>query len=90
MAPLSKEEKSKIADTVHQALSDTPYACSQLMELGNGTTNLVFRGQLLRPRTYTRAEGETVTITTVVVKHSLEHAAFNKGLPIAASRAVSI
>ncbi|KAI0904502.1 hypothetical protein F4823DRAFT_614746 [Ustulina deusta] len=85
MAPLSQEEKDGLVNKVLQALSDTPYACSSLMHLTNGTTNFVFRGQLARP---IRGEenGSAVNATTVIVKHSLEHAALNKNLPIDTSR----
>ncbi|KAI1275438.1 kinase-like domain-containing protein [Xylaria sp. FL0933] len=86
MAPLSQEEKDDLVDRVHQALSKTPYDCSSLTHLTNGTTNFVFRGKLVRP---IRGDGEsTVTTTTVIVKHSLEHAALNKNLAIDTSRSL--
>ncbi|KAI0803573.1 kinase-like domain-containing protein [Xylaria sp. FL0064] len=83
MAPLSQEEKDDLVDRVHQALSKTPYDCSSLTHLTNGTTNFVFRGKLVHP---IRGDGESTVTTTVIVKHSLEHAALNKNLPIDTSR----
>ncbi|KAI1423425.1 kinase-like domain-containing protein [Xylaria sp. FL1777] len=85
MAPLSQEEKDGLVNEVYQALSETAYACSSLTHLTNGTTNFVFRGKLVRPIHEQGGEG-TVTATTVIIKHSLEHAALNKNLPIDASR----
>ncbi|KAI0509604.1 kinase-like domain-containing protein [Xylaria bambusicola] len=88
MAPLSEEEKSDLINRVLHALSETPYACSSLTQLTNGTTNFVFRGQLVHPIRHIRGEGneDDTTASTVIVKHSLEHAALNKNLPIDGSR----
>ncbi|KAK5636879.1 hypothetical protein RRF57_012591 [Xylaria bambusicola] len=85
MAPLSEEEKSDLINRVLHALSETPYACSSITQLTNGTTNFVFRGQLVHPICGEGNEGDA-TATTVIVKHSLEHAALNKDLPIDGSR----
>jgi len=73
---------------VYEALSATRYACSSLARLTNGTTNFVFRGQLARPVVEGNEDGNTVTATTVIVKHRAAHAALNNNLPIDASRAV--
>lgn len=85
MAPLSNEEKDTLLCKVSQVLSETPYACSSLMQLTNGTTNFVFRGELVHP-IFDQVTGKTAS--TVIVKHSLVHAALNKDLLIDASRAV--
>ncbi|KAI0444707.1 kinase-like domain-containing protein [Xylaria telfairii] len=84
MAPLSNEEKDTLLSKVSHALSDTPYACSSLVQLTNGTTNFVFRGELVH---HISDEVTGKTASTVIVKHSLEHAALNKDLLIDASRA---
>ncbi|KAI0182410.1 kinase-like domain-containing protein [Xylaria flabelliformis] len=85
MASLSDEEKDALLFKVRQVLSETPYACSSLVQLTNGTTNFVFRGELAKP-IFDEATGNTTS--TVIVKHSLEYAALNKNLPIDASRAL--
>ncbi|KAI0460556.1 kinase-like domain-containing protein [Xylaria acuta] len=85
MSPLSHEEKDALLTKVSRVLSETRYACSSLMQLTNGTTNFVFRGELAQP-IFDEATGNTAS--TVIVKHSLEHAALNKDLPIDASRAL--
>ncbi|KAI0544362.1 kinase-like domain-containing protein [Xylaria curta] len=85
MASLSDEEKDALLFKVRQALSETPYACSSLVQLTNGTTNFVFRGQLAKP-IFDETTGNAAS--TMIVKHSLEHAALNKNLPIDASRAL--
>ncbi|KAI0857195.1 kinase-like domain-containing protein [Xylaria cubensis] len=85
MASLSDEEKDTLLFKVRQVLSETPYACSSLVQLTNGTTNFVFRGELAKPIFDEATENTT---STVIVKHSLEHAALNKNLPIDASRAL--
>ncbi|RWA07377.1 hypothetical protein EKO27_g7716 [Xylaria grammica] len=87
MAPLSREEKNALVNKVSRALSETPYACSSLVHLTNGTTNFVFRGELIQP-IHKQGSENIVPATTVIVKHSLEHAALNKNLPIDASRAL--
>ncbi|KAF2968557.1 hypothetical protein GQX73_g5045 [Xylaria multiplex] len=88
MAPPTQEEKDALINKVLQALSETPYACSSLTHLSNGTTNFVFRGKLIQTTHKDGAGGNTAPITTVIVKHSLEHAALNKNLPIDTSRAL--
>ncbi|KAI1751509.1 kinase-like domain-containing protein [Xylaria castorea] len=85
MAPHSDEEKDALLSKVCQVLSGTPYACSSLVQLTNGTTNFVFRGELAKPF-FDVVTGKTAS--TVIVKHSLEHAALNKNLPIDVSRAL--
>ncbi|KAI0432001.1 kinase-like domain-containing protein [Xylaria sp. FL1042] len=87
MAPLSQEEQDGLVNKVYQALSETRYDCSSLTHLTNGTTNFVFRGKLIHPICEEGSES-AVTATTVIVKHSLEHAALNKNLPIDTSRAL--
>lgn len=86
MAPLNQEEKDAIFSKVLQGLSGTPYACSSLTQLTNGTTNFVFRGELVKPIPTDNGSGSTAT--TVIIKHSAEFAALNKDLPIDASRVV--
>ncbi|KAJ2991565.1 hypothetical protein NUW58_g2467 [Xylaria curta] len=85
MAPFTEREKDVILSNVFEALSKTPYACSSLTQLTNGTTNLVFRGELIQP---ILEQGRGRTATTVIIKHSLEHAALNKDFPIDISRAL--
>ncbi|TGJ78533.1 hypothetical protein E0Z10_g10233 [Xylaria hypoxylon] len=87
MAPLSQEETDALVNKVFRALSETSYACSSLKHLTNGTTNFVFRGELIQPIREERSEN---IVTTVIVKHSLEHAALNKNLPIDTSRASGV
>ncbi|RYC61629.1 peptidase [Xylaria longipes] len=84
MAPLNHEEKDALLSKVSQVLSETPYACFSLMQLTNGTTNFVFRGELVHPM-FDEVTGSTAS--TVIIKHSLEHAALNKDLLIDSSRA---
>ncbi|KAI0540368.1 kinase-like domain-containing protein [Xylaria digitata] len=88
MAPLSQEEKDALINKVSQALLETPYACSSLTHLSNGTTNFVFRGKLIQATHEDGGGGNTAPATTVIVKHSLEHAALNKNLLIDTSRAL--
>ncbi|KAI1743897.1 kinase-like domain-containing protein [Xylaria scruposa] len=85
MASLSDKEKDALLFKVRRVLSETPYACSSLVQLTNGTTNFVFRGELAKP-IFDEATGNIAS--TVIVKHSLEHAALNKNLPIDVSRAL--
>ncbi|KAI0975548.1 kinase-like domain-containing protein [Xylaria arbuscula] len=85
MTLLSQKEKYDLVHNVLQALSETPYACSSLTHLTNGTTNFVFRGKLVRPIRGEESESSVIA-STVIVKHSLPHAALNKDLPIDASR----
>ncbi|KAI1644676.1 kinase-like domain-containing protein [Daldinia loculata] len=85
MAPLSQAEKDALVSKVLGELSGTPYACSSLTHLTNGTTNFVFRGKLTHP---IRADGgDQSTTTTVIIKHSTEFAAVNKDFPLDPSRA---
>ncbi|KAI0486763.1 kinase-like domain-containing protein [Xylaria cf. heliscus] len=85
MAPLSHEEKVALVSKASHVLSQTPYACSSLTQLTNGTTNFVFRGELVQP-IVDKVTGNTAS--TIIVKHSLEHAALNKDLLIDSSRAL--
>ncbi|KAI0853629.1 kinase-like domain-containing protein [Daldinia vernicosa] len=85
MAPLSQAEKDALISKVLGQLSGTPYACSSLTHLTNGTTNFVFRGKLAHP---IRADGgDQSTTTTVIIKHSTEFVAVSKDFPIDPSRA---
>jgi hypothetical protein len=91
MAPLEQSEKDELTARILQQLSKTPYACSSLTQLTNGTTNFVFRGTLTQPlRLQNRVEeGTGLMITkTVVLKHYTAFAALNKDLPIDISRCV--
>lgn len=93
MAPLNQEEKDALVSRVTQELSGTPYACSSLTQLTNGTTNFVFRGELVKPIPADNGEsgsGSGSTATTVIIKHSTEFAAANKDFLIDASRAVCV
>ncbi len=89
MAPPSEKEKSEISARILQGLSETPYACSQLTALTNGTTNFVFRGTLVQPLP---AQDGTSTVgpRSVIIKHSTDFVAVNKDFPLDISRCVSI
>ncbi|KAK7757531.1 hypothetical protein SLS62_000546 [Diatrype stigma] len=86
MAPLEQSEKDEIAANILQQLASTPFACSSLLQLTNGTTNFVFRGTLIRPVPSPEGSG---AVETVIVKHSSEFAAVNKDLPIHVSRCIA-
>jgi hypothetical protein len=91
MAPLEQSETDEITAQILQQLSKTPYACSSLTRLTNGTTNFVFRGTLTRPLPLCPRDGleeGTSTAKTVIVKHSTDFAAVNKDLAINISRCV--
>lgn len=83
MAPPTETEKSALRESLLGRLASTPFACSSLVELTNGTTNFVFRGQL------ERQQGEDTQLQTVIVKHTTGYAAANKDFAIDASRSVS-
>jgi hypothetical protein len=86
MSPSTQEEKEIIEARVLQALSKTAFNCASLQHLTSGTTNFVYRGGLKRPLP---AEfGDQPAATSVIVKHTKEHAALNKSLKIDLSRAV--
>ncbi|KAI1483171.1 kinase-like domain-containing protein [Daldinia eschscholtzii] len=85
MAPLDQAEQDAIVSKVLRELSETPYACSSLVRLTNGTTNFVFRGELSHP--ILADFGHSSTKTTVIIKHSTGFVAVNKGFPLDASRA---
>ncbi|KAH9993652.1 kinase-like domain-containing protein [Xylariaceae sp. FL0662B] len=91
MAPLEQSEKDELTARILQQLSKTPYACSSLAQLTNGTTNFVFRGTLTKPFSYTLQpqndfDQSTATARTVIVKYSTDFAALNKDIPIDSSR----
>ncbi|TVY38531.1 hypothetical protein LSUB1_G002891 [Lachnellula subtilissima] len=103
MSPLSQSEKDELIAQISLSLSKTPYACSSLTQLTNGTTNFVFRGVLTQPEPVLlpldpphggvdnaeTAIGTAATSTkTVIIKHSTAFAALNKDLPIDVSRCV--
>lgn len=50
-------------------LSQTPYACSDLVKLNGGTANFLYRGTLLQPLNPQDAAPDSTT-ETVVIKHS--------------------
>ncbi|KAH8807339.1 kinase-like domain-containing protein [Xylogone sp. PMI_703] len=85
MAPLEKAEMDALIARILQRFSGTPYACSSLIQLTNGTTNFVFRGTLTHP---IEGGAAPTAATTVIVKHSTSFAALNKDLPIDIYRCV--
>ncbi|KAI5860079.1 kinase-like domain-containing protein [Durotheca rogersii] len=84
MAPPAQPELDALVTRVLEQLSETPYSCSSLTRLVNGTTNFVFRGILTRPLPL----GDDKPVETVIVKYTADFAALNKDLPIDASRCV--
>jgi hypothetical protein len=91
MAPLEQSEKDHLIARILQQLSKSPYACSSLTQLTNGTTNFVFRGTLSQPLRFRDGIGkrtDTATTDTVIIKHSADFCAVNKDLPINVSRCV--
>ncbi|KAI1469029.1 kinase-like domain-containing protein [Daldinia caldariorum] len=85
MAPFNQEEQDAIVSNILRELLETPYACSSLVRLTNGTTNFVYRGELVHP---IRADSEdSNTKETVIIKHSTDFAAVNKDFSLDASRA---
>ncbi|KAI1802086.1 kinase-like domain-containing protein [Daldinia bambusicola] len=85
MAPLNQAEQEAVVSNILQELSETPYACSSLIRLTNGTTNFVYRGELVHP---IRADSEySNTKETVIIKYCTDFAAINKDFSLDASRA---
>lgn len=58
-----------IVQALLSALSQTPYACSELIKLNGGTANFLYRGTLLQPLDPQDAAPDSTT-GTVVIKHS--------------------
>lgn len=87
---LLEQEIDTIVSNISQELSATPFACSSLTRLTNGTTNFVFRGELTKPISVGGSEGGRSDTTTVIIKYAAPYAAVNKNLAIDASRAVCI
>lgn len=86
---LLEQEIDAIVSNIAQELEATPFACSSLDRLTNGTTNFVFRGELTKPIGVDGSEGGG-SATTVIVKYTAPYAALNKNLALDASRAVCI
>ncbi|KAI1159877.1 kinase-like domain-containing protein [Nemania serpens] len=84
---LLEQEIDTIVSNISQELSATPFACSSLTRLTNGTTNFVFRGELTKPISVGGSEGGRSDTTTVIIKYAAPYAAVNKNLAIDASRA---
>jgi hypothetical protein len=94
MAPFEQTEKDEITARIMQRLSKTPYACSALTRLTNGTTNFVFRGTLTQPLDLSSEQDikeriSAAIIQTVIVKHATAFSPLNKVLPIDVSRCVT-
>lgn len=91
MTPLDPSEKDELTAQILLQLSKSPYACSSLTQLTNGTTNFVFRGTLIQPlcpRDSPEDGKVTSNTQTVIIKHSTSFCAVNKDLPIDVSRCV--
>ncbi len=84
MAPLAQAEKDALTSQILQDLAGTPYACSSLTKLTNGTTNFVSRGLLNQPL----HDGTALTTKSIIVKHSTNFAAVNQDFPLDISRCV--
>ncbi|EPE02292.1 phosphotransferase enzyme family protein [Ophiostoma piceae UAMH 11346] len=78
MAPLTNAEKAELKTSLLAQLASTPFACTSLLELTNGTTNFVFRGQL--------QESRGANAATVIIKHTTGYAAANKDFAIDVTR----
>ena len=87
MAPLTQEETEQLCSRILESLQSTPYACSTLTRLTKGTTNFVFRGNLITPLC---DETSTITSNSVIIKHAAEFVAVNQDFPLDVSRSVSI
>ncbi|KAI1853146.1 hypothetical protein JX266_001852 [Neoarthrinium moseri] len=83
MAPLNEAEMEELVFRILKDLSETPYACSELMHLTSGTTNFVFRGSLLCPLS---SSARHFPQNFVIVKHSTAFAAVNKDFPLDVTR----
>ncbi|KAH9883933.1 kinase-like domain-containing protein [Xylariomycetidae sp. FL2044] len=92
MAPLNEGEKAELRTLILHKLSQTPYACSALSPLTNGTTNFVFRGTLTNNNPLDVSSGNSTTPTmkktagSVIVKYATDFAAVNRDFPLDASR----
>ncbi len=89
MAPIAEAEKGEVPTRVLHELSKTPYACTSLTRLTNGTTNFVFRGVLAQPLDVQDGTS-VVTIKSVIIKHTTDFVAANKNFPLDVSRCVSL
>ncbi|PSN70829.1 hypothetical protein BS50DRAFT_673562 [Corynespora cassiicola Philippines] len=86
MSSYSSSEIKDIEVWILHCLSATPYACSSLERLPNGTTNFVFRGHLSNlPRI--KGEGINKDTQIVIVKYIAENHAMNKNFLLDRSRA---
>ncbi|KAI1396923.1 kinase-like domain-containing protein [Hypoxylon fuscum] len=85
MAPLPQSELDLLLIKISDQLLGTPYSCSSLTRLVNGTTNFVFRGTLIQPLAPGHPSQDD-PVQTVIVKHTTGFAALNKDLPIDISR----
>lgn len=77
VVPTSEE----IASKIRYSLAPTGFACSTLTPLLGGTTNFIFKGQLLKPRD----DGTT----QVVIKHGEDYSASRSDLSLSTNRCVS-
>lgn len=87
---LLEQEMDSIVSNISQELSATPFACSSLTRLTNGTTNFVFRGELVKPISVDGSGGGGSDATTVIIKYAAPYAAMNKKFALDVSRAVCI
>ena len=82
-------DEELIVKTLLKELSQTRYACSELVKLNGGTANFLYRGNLLKPLDpLDGAAGKTTK--TVVVKHSEGFSPGNPNFLLDVTRCVMI
>ncbi|KAI8633995.1 kinase-like domain-containing protein [Xylariaceae sp. FL1651] len=80
MASLTATEEQALAKQAQEALEGTPYACSELLALGGGTANFLYRGVLRQP------SPDTTSSATVIVKLSTDYVAVNRDFSLDVTR----
>lgn len=82
-------DEASVVQALLKELSQTRYACSDLVKLNGGTANFLYRGNLLR--TLDAQDGATEPATkTVIVKHSEGFSPGNRDFLLDISRCVII
>ncbi|KAJ3580234.1 hypothetical protein NPX13_g339 [Xylaria arbuscula] len=80
MAPVTATEEQALTKQAQDVLEGTPYACSELLALGGGTANFLYRGVLRQPLP------GTTSSATVIVKLSTDYVAINRDFPLDVTR----
>lgn len=82
---MAQSEESSVVALVKQELTNTPYACSDLTRMSEGTTNFVFRGTLVQPL----IPYDRLHCKTIIIKHAKDHVPENENFSLDLSRCVS-